>query len=57
MIKGEETFIQAIRNIRTLGAIKEELMLLVVSEYARNPDLPPPVYPESEPLEDIKEEK
>lgn len=54
MIKGEEAFVQAIRDVRALGAIKEELMFLIFLEWKRNPDPPPPVFPDSEPLEDIK---
>ena len=57
MIKGEEAFIQAIKDVRAKGAIKTELLVILEMEYRRNPDPPPTVYPpESEYLEDIKVE-
>jgi hypothetical protein len=57
MIKGEEAFVQAIKNVRAKGALKVELLVILEMEYRRNPDPPPTVHPpESEYLEDVKVE-
>lgn len=54
MIKGEKDFVQAIKDVRAIGAIKAELLYILELQYRRNPDPPPTFYPPlSEYLQDI----
>lgn len=44
MIRGEEAFVQAIKDVRAQGAIRVELLVLIEKEYIKNPDPPAEIW-------------
>lgn len=53
MIRGEEAFVQAIKDVRAQGAIRVELLVLLEKEYIKNPDPPAEIWHPVTEYEDV----